>query len=492
MTDSATRESRGITTRSTIVDAAMIGGATFAGAVMMGRWIGTGWSLLPSAIGLAAATWRFRPAIKRLDLERVIILLLVAGALIPFGFVGRTSFGLSADDVLPLLGGVLALRWGWRHRAELRFPWLLLPLGLMPLWGLVSALATGTEISSAVPVVFRLVYAAGLLTLAYNLGRVAGLRRFLVGTVVAVALLQAGLSLWAYLVEWSPGVGRFFALEPFKSYEPFADRVPGRTVGTLGVAGNFFGGYLIIPTLLAAGMASIAPRRDERYAWAAAALALETALLLTYTRAAVFAAVLALIGYVIVSRQWRLVVVLGVALVTLAVITPFGERLLVGNDRLALFGEAIDVIVDNPVTGVGPGNYIDPAETPAEPAGGEAESTDGGRAVTPHNSFLYYSSELGLPAGILFLLALAAVGAAAFGRGFDRRAPAGVLASAIAAGLGGVALQSMSNNLFQIPPVATQFWLVAGVAGWFVASAGGSSGWVTSVMVGSRDNDSVT
>ena len=54
-----------------------------------------------------------------------------------------------------------------------------------------------------------------------------------------------------------------------------------------------------------------------------------------------------------------------------------------------------------------------------------------------------------------------------------RGAGPGVMATAIFAGLGAVLIQTMSNNLLHIPPVATQFWIIGAAGTTFAADAGG-------------------
>ncbi|NOY55793.1 MAG: O-antigen ligase family protein [Actinobacteria bacterium] len=254
---------------------------------------------------------------------------------------------------------------------------------------------------------------------------------------------------------------RFIGIEAIRAYDPIYTLAPGRAVGTLGLASNFLGAYMLIPAALILGFGTIASRRRDIAAWSALYVLVFWALALTYTRASLIAIVVGAVGYFLWTRRTRMLPAFALALVSVILFTPFLSRFSLGNDRARLTSQAIEVIREHPVSGVGAGEYT-PAETSRPTQENQPDGPD--RSITPHNSFLLYASELGIPGGLLALLAVALPFLGALGRSprgpFDSPA---ILAVAIAAGLGSFALQTLSNNLLHIPVVTVQFWIAATV-----------------------------
>ena len=234
------------------------------------------------------------------------------------------------------------------------------------------------------------------------------------------------------------------------------------------------GAYLLIPIMIALGFGTTVGKRQAQIGWSIVFVLLFWAMALSYTRASLIGVLLAIAGFLAVTRRFRMVPAVAVAIVSVLLFTPLFSRFTEGSDRLALAGQAVDIVRDNPLTGVGPGDYLNDD--------GSADPGDDAPLVTPHNSTLLVAGELGVPGGLLFVIAVVLGFAAALGPGAGlRRQQGGVLAIAIAAGLGAFVVQSMSNNIFQIPVLATQFWVAVAIGGSLAAAAGSK---VSGVLVG--------
>lgn len=393
--------------------------------------------------------------------ERAALILILSSVLIPFSLFPPLAKGLSADDFAVLAGLAIVTVSLWRNRSRVRVPLFAWPLLLLALWALVvwtlgdgsfGALARG-------PVrlgIYALLVVAGALWF-----RSASMVRFAISSIVTISVLEALFAVFSYFAKYEI-VGRYVGIEPIRAYDPIYALAPGRAVGTLGLASNFLGAYMLIPAALILGLGTIARRKRDVVAWSALYVLVFWALALTYTRASLIAVVIAAIGYFAWTRRAAMVPAFLVALISVLLLTPFVSRFGLGNDRVRLAAEAVEVIKEHPVTGVGAGEYT-PDETPTTAAPGTAP-TEPDRSVTPHNSFLLYASELGVLGGLLALLAVAlpivgALGRARQGTSSDEA----ILGVATAAGLGAFALQTLSNNLLHIPSVTVQFWVTAAI-----------------------------
>lgn len=393
------------------------------------------------------------------------ITLFLLGGLVPASVGARLGPGVSVDDLPTLVAATMAAWWLLTNRDRWHIPRVIVPfigllVWLVVAWAIVNPTLRTLFVGAGRWGIYAVLFTAGLFWF-----RSATMRWFAVGLLIGIATLQALVSLWSYHSDWLID-GYFIGIERFRWYQPLFDEVNGRTTGLLGIASNFFGAYTLIPAFLALGVAVA-----RRSAWMKASMiavfgVLAYAGILSYTRATLIGLVLGIIGYLIFARPYRLAPAIATVLVLAVITTPILTRFTnEGNDRLALAGQARDTIFDNAFTGVGSGEYLDEE-------GGNLD--EGEPTVTPHNSFLLQASESGLAGGLLLFASVLAVLGSVWGGSIPRRAGPGAMATAAFAGLGAVLVQTMSNNLLHIPPVATQFWMAAAIGSAFALAAGGS------------------
>lgn len=423
----------------------------FTGAVS-GLLTGGGVLLLGAGLKLKHLSWPTP--------EQAALLLILGSVLVPFSLFPPLGRGLSADDVGVVLGAAIAAVLLWRHRGAIRVPVFAWPLALLTLWAAIIWLTGDRTLGALLRGPGRLGLYLVLVVAGALWFRRASLARFAMYTIVVVASVEALFAVFSYFAPFQI-LDRFIGIETIRAYDPIYTLAPGRAVGTLGLASNFLGAYMLIPAALILGFGTIALHRREVVAWSALYVLVFWALALTYTRASLIAVVVGAAGYFVWTRRTRMLPAFALALVSVLLFTPFLSRFSLGNDRARLTSQAIEVIREHPVAGVGAGEY-----TPEGTSSTVEENQSGGpdRSITPHNSFLLYASELGIPGGLLALLAVALPFLGALGRSprgsFDSPA---ILAAALAGGLGSFALQTLSNNLLHIPVVTVQFWIAATV-----------------------------
>ena len=416
--------------------------------------------------GIAALVVALRPLpvldyLRGLDsLPAAAIALYLLGGLIPASTGIDVVRGISLDDVATLAATVLALAWLITNRIA-SVPRLALPLIALVGWLLVTWLIVQPSLRALLVGPGRWAIYAVMVVAATSWLRQSALRWWFVGVVLSVAGGQALIAIWAYHAEWLID-GFYVGIERFRWYEPLFDDVAGRTTGLLGISSNFFGAYTLIPAFLSLGVAV-----RSRSSWFTAAMVsafgvFAYAGILSYTRVTLIALILGLAGFLVFSRPYRLGAVVLTVVIIAVISTPIVSRFSEGNDRAALAGQASETIFDNPFAGVGSGAYL-----------GEDEGADGARTVTPHNSFLLQTSESGVVGGLLLVVAAGAALLATWGGSIPRRDGPGLMATAAFAGLGAVLVQTMSNNLLHIPPVATQFWLTAAAGACWALTADG-------------------
>jgi hypothetical protein len=422
-----------------------------------------------AGVGLSRAT-RWGPAGG--------LALLVATPLIPHvPVVG----GLSLDDLLPLLGiGFLAATVDLRRITTVKVPWLLvIGLGLAIVAGIVSSIANAPSISDAIVMLLRspgrYTYLAVIVALV-ALAEPADRRQLLVAR--AMALLGT--------TEAIIGLAGFFlplgglALEPTRKFSVLYFEVPGRIAGTLGISPNFLGAIFILTMVITTGLAIQATERRERILWWASVLVQSLALTLTFTRASLALALGALFVLLLLRGRVRyfVPVLLVVALGFLTTPpraddtggeggsplsgTPVAVQRLTDDvpDRLALWYSAAAMMLDHPLTGVGPGRTIEAAQS--DPAR-YIRTPVGYASNNAHNTVLLAGAELGILGAIGAFLVNLAIGLAALAavfRGWRRRITAVEMAGAIAV-LGYLA-QGMVNNLFNVAAAGVVFAVVAG------------------------------
>lgn len=458
----ALRNTRGIAAVPALVAAAI---GVWVAAVAFGLWSHTAGAVAAVVGGLVAAFvlsrrgvfTKLTSAISFTDLGTWAVLVMAASPLVP-ARLGPSYAGISLDDIPLLAGTALALwsvvqREGWR---KLIHP-LSIPLWLFAVWNALAVVLAGHV---GVDELARGIGRWGLVALAFSLLlRIAarpGRARFVIGAVLIVGLGEALFGLWSYVVDWkvqSPDVARLIGLELWRPYQPLYETTPGRIAGTLGVSSNFFGALMLMPTLLAGAMFARAWNRREQAIWAVATGALFFALVLSYTRASMIGLLVGFGVLLLVTLRPRVGVLVAVLVVLGIVLTPAASRFVhEGNDRLALARKAVETVKEQPVAGLGSGDFV----------AGQFDEDKPVLIGTPHNSFLLAATETGIPGGVLLFLAAVLPGAVAAVGAIRRRGD--VLLAGAVAGLIAFGFQTVSNNLFHIPTVAVFYWLVAAAA----------------------------
>jgi O-antigen ligase len=417
------------------------------------------WSLLGLAAALLCAGY---------------LLLLRRGAVTP-GF----RLGQLAAMVLPFAAAVV---WAAFQAA---------PLGAAanPLWGLAGD-ALGLKLAGAVSLdphetlsfVLRLITYGLVFWLALELGR----HRAFADRALRW-LAYAGLVYAAYgLVMHVLGIERILWI-PKTAYQGFV-------TGTF-VNRNSYATYAALGFLCAIGLTLDALRahgarpRKGRLAFAAlierlsgrallpliAAVTLAVALAQTGSRAAIASLALGLVVFALAAASARLVrfrtALIGIALIAAILGTAialrggaFVDRLDSGtldkdrDARAEIYALTADALKDNPLIGTGLGTF---PQVFALYRGASFDTL--GPIDKAHNSYLGNALELGIPAALLFLAALAAAGQASLA-GLKRRRRGRLFPVLGLSALTVVALHSTVDFSLEIPAVSVTFAALMGVA----------------------------
>ena len=359
------------------------------------------------------------------EVERAGIVFVIAGAvLIPlvvkmtlldtFRLPKELAFRAEAI-VLLAIGGL----WAVSRRRTWRIDWRRTDYAVaaaVVLWTAVTVLASTNRALSIDS--FATIIAAVVIYLATTIvARTTG--------VVIIDLIMAGCCLNAIVAMLQEA--RIW--NPFQFSEEQAGHL--QTTALIGNP-NDVGTFMLVP-LLAALVMTVAARGRRRWIYAGVTLLLMGGLLASATRTAIAAFIAGAVVFA-VSRSWRTIFAVAVALAVVALMalspsTTLGRsaRLLwqgfaenrydiILSERLPLFLSAVDMLRDHPLTGVGPGCYAyhDIAYRTRLPSHYPAEWVAGWRqkAGQAHNDHLQVAAETGLPGYALLLLALDLAGMA--------------------------------------------------------------------------------
>jgi len=423
--------------------------------VLSGRWIARRTAWAPAA-GLA---------------------LLVATPLVPHVLVAA---GLSLDDILPLLGiAFLATAVDLRRIASVRVPWLLL-IGLVVVIvaGIASSIANASSPAQALTMLLRSPgrYAfLAVIVVLVALGEPADRRGALVARSMALlGTAEAAFGLAAFFLPLG-GLG----LEPTRKFSVLYFEVPGRIAGTLGISPNFLGAIFVMTILLTAGLAIAAGARRDRLLLWASVLVQTLALTLTFTRASLGLAIVGLAVLLLLRGRIRYLVPV-LCIVALGFVTTPSRAATPGTpgtggsptpvaiarltsdipDRLALWYSATLMMLDHPLTGVGPGRSVEVAKSNPDRY---IDTPVGAATNNAHNTVLLAGAEVGIAGAIgAFLVNLAIALAALRILLWGRRAGVAVVETAGAVAVLGYLAQGMVNNLFNVAAAGVVFAVVAG------------------------------
>lgn len=230
-------------------------------------------------------------------------------------------------------------------------------------------------------------------------------------------------------------------------------------VGSPNVLGSFF--VLLLP--IVASQALTSSSRPARYFYLACLAPMALSLIFTYSRGAWMAMAGALVVYGLLYN-WRALLALALAVYTLPRVVPgiasrigylFSPAYLMSSaraGRVARWNKAMQVWQNFPLTGAGFGRY-----------GGAVAARHIPGSEYVDNFYLKTLAEtgiIGLSALVLLILAGLRCGLNSYRRVTDPALRG--LAAGIIAGLCGVLLHNVVENIFEVPMMACYFWLLLG------------------------------
>jgi O-antigen ligase len=470
---------------------ALVAGAAIAARVWLPGFIVLGLALVAVAV-VASVVWP-RAVILVVLLAPVVDRYLVSG-LLPSNLAPLAH--LLSEGLLVGVGLILAAV-AWRAgtlQHALRHP-TAVALGLFGMLGLLSALVNGVPPAVVVlGLVFTLDAAALFFyprLVGYSRGQALASAGVVVGLVVVASIIAVAQALLSpTLLGLTPSVGRFG--EVYRLASIFDDP-------------NVFGAFLVaaIPFLFI-GAARL-PTRNMRWIAIGASFLLALALWFTFSRGSWLALLLGVgVTLLLVDRR-ALAIGAAVCVVSFGTAVVMPRDLIVpapepgqptpserpelidstfdrvdtigaGRDLRTLFVlNALPILADHPVLGVGPGRYGGAvAKTHPTPIYGEY-GTDklfwNPLQRTVDNFWLHLLVEAGILGFTAFLAAAVVPGIRILRRarsavGWDR-----VLYGGIAAATVGLAVSSVSTMLLEANSVGFLFWFLLGVGSLVVATA---------------------
>jgi O-antigen ligase len=424
-------------------------------------------AVIVAVAGFVSARWISR----RLEWPEAGPLGLIAAT--PFVPSAQLALGISTDDILPAMGAILCLLAVRRRGRRPAWPLLLtLGAGCLAIAGLIASVANASDAVAALQMglksVGHLVF-LGLVGTAAMVSLPEERRRlFVARAMAAVGTAEAGFSVVAWLLPLPANAG----IEPSRQMTSLLGHVPGRVAGTTGLSPNFLGAVFILTIALTVALALRPAERSRRALWWGSVVIQIVALALTFTRTSLVITIAMLVVLLLARGHGRILLGLAAVVLVIALATPLGSRLLGdSNDRAALWTSAVRMMIDHPLTGVGPGRTLTVAA--ANPA--RYQMTEFGLATNnAHNTILLAGAEtgvLGAIGAVLVNLAVLLCALSASIPGLISRAHVrGGVASpsrddlCVAAGLGtiGFLVQGMTNNLFAVEVTSVVATLVVG------------------------------
>jgi O-antigen ligase len=375
----------------------------------------------------------------------------------------------------------LAVAWAFRRLDLPRLDtgaWWLRLTAVICAWTIVCALLSTNRLVSVTPTVRVLEFA---LLLLVTVAVLRGQPVWLAGVILLPAIVNAVVYVLQLLGRWT----LFTAAETVDPH-----------LGHTALIGNpnDVGSYFVVPALVATALAL--SQRRGRAAWAVAAAGLVATTFVTHTVAAIGALAVALaVMFALRLRSWPKTVVALLALALLAggafaTYRPLRERAVAMRDALARrdyetfsaarvipFLEAVEMIRDRPLVGVGPGcfayNFFDYKLRLQERHRWIFRNASGFNFGEVHNDHLQVASETGLPGYALFLTAIAMIALASRSRPdlppaddaeSARRDFVRLLALPVAVSLFVLALAQFPLEL--VAPTHVYLWAAAMVIAW--------------------------
>ncbi len=423
-----------------------------AGAAVLGALTAAG----PRALILVPGVMLAACALLLLR-DRAVYLVAVAPWFSPALKLG--SWGLSADDFVPVLLAVCALGVVLHSRAFVRATWPVVMLFVaLALTGAASALVnhrgaghlTGMLLrGTGRPLLNLAMVAVGFLCVPRKRAR------SLLAFCVASAALHAALGVAAVLLPWSGpgGVGAAPVGLAFRA------RFWGwRATGMFGQEqATHLGAHLAMLALVAVSLAAGKRAGAGRLGWMVACGVMLAGIVATQTRTSMLVfvvglAVLALLGR---DRSLRTWVIAGGGLWCVAAAVAAPLLLSVENRRVAFYLAGLQVFARNPLLGIGPGQYL-----PMVRVQGVHTALGLVRRGT-HNPFINAAAEGGVAAPML-LLAITAVAVYLAWQGHRRLGRTCGYTAGILAAFTAFVIHNIPNNLFSIHSVSLFVWIMMG------------------------------
>jgi len=393
---------------------------------------------------------------------RAELLLLLLAAFPWVDFLARRSLGglSGAWDEMLLLGSFACLAWVVFvvRRWDLRTVPILLPLCV----AVAAAVGSVTLRDVPQPVAIFALRVTFQPLLFYFLGfllpRDRRIVRWAVTIFLAASLLLALHGLYQYATNAPMPASWVDAHE--------------KTIGTRAYSiienPNGLGAFLLLGTLLAAGLALQKIARKERLLLAAVAVVLAAGIAVTFSRGAWLGLAVGLVALTALSR-WRLLVGLAAAVAAVLLVSPqvFIQRLTfafstaylaksASNGRLYIWRIAANRVVENPWTGVGLGTF-------GGTSGFLFGYTVSGRWID--SFYLQLAAEGGLVLLGAFLWVLARAGKGLVAAHIDQADPylRGVTAG-VFGGFVAVVFANLTASVWETVAVGSAFWFLVGFA----------------------------
>ncbi|WP_366924537.1 O-antigen ligase family protein [Metallumcola ferriviriculae] len=249
-----------------------------------------------------------------------------------------------------------------------------------------------------------------------------------------------------------------------------------RTYFTLHNA-NHLAGYLIFYLPILIGF-KYGKRVDQRFFWGILATVVSTALVVTYTRGGWIAAIISLVVMAVMKDKKLLIFLIIYIMAYTWLFTPVGNRdifvtngMAVGDRALSILKEhetangqyriqlwltALQMFRDNPMDGVGIGNYYNLHDIYLA----KYPYLDRGRpARNPHSSFLKILAETGIIGFALFMGLLVAVAKQSFMLWYKLGSRGDALIVGFICGAGAVIIQANTNILFHLSRGVFGVWV---------------------------------
>ena len=230
------------------------------------------------------------------------------------------------------------------------------------------------------------------------------------------------------------------------------------------VSPNVLGSLLIPFIMIAAGQLLSARKAWERWAYLGVLATLTACMIFTYSRGAWLALALAVVVFFFLYNPRLLIVAPFAAIAAIKLVPGIGNRFSYlfssayinssqRGGRLALWQAALDKFKNDPIFGSGFGTFGGAVAARKVPGGFYVDNF--------YLKTLAESGIIGLTAFVWLILSLIRCGYSAFKSISQHNLK--TMAAAILAGLVGVAAHNGVENIFEVPMMASYFWLLAGM-----------------------------